>query len=194
MGGEVDDELDENELAEVLGLHGGAAVKAMKAMAAMKAMKEMKAMKAMKAMKKISARLAKRHAFFGKISKTKTGLKKTDLIKTKSGKIVSKKKSEIGKKSPWIAAVQKARAALKIKGFSAIKKGTPLYNKAKEFYGKSPMKSPKKLMELNTSFPSTMSYTTMAMLGVFVASGVLLVAIRRRTFKAAKEALLPFQH
>merc|ERR1711985_202139 len=96
---------------------------------------------------------------------------------------------EIGKKNPWIAAVNKARAALKLKGFSAIKKGTPLYNKAKEFYGKSP----KKLMELNTSFPSTMSYTTMAMLGAFVASGVLLVAIRRRTFKAAKEALLPFQ-
>merc|ERR1711985_126948 len=89
--GEVDDELDENELAEVLGLHGGAA---------------------MKAMKKISARLAKRYAFSGKISKTKTGLTKANLIKTKSGKIVSKKKSEIGKKNPWIAAVNKARAAL----------------------------------------------------------------------------------
>merc|ERR1711977_231538 len=159
-----------------------------------------KAIKAMKAMKKISARLAKRHAFFGKIGKTKTGLTKSNLIKTKSGKIVSKKKSDLMKKSPWIAAVTKARAALKIKGFSAIKKGTPLYNKAKEFYGKSPkspMKSPKKLMELNASFPETMSYTTMAMLGAFVASGVLLVAIRRRTFKAGKdlkEALLPFQY
>merc|ERR1711904_306503 len=144
----------------------------------------------------ISARLAKRHAFFGKISKTKTGLTKANLIKTKSGRIVSKKKSELGKKSPWIAAVQKARAALKIKGFSAIKKGTPLYAKAKEFYGKSPkspMKSPKKLMELNASFPEIMSYTTMAMLGIFVASGALLVAIRRRTSKAGKEALLSFQ-
>merc|ERR1719159_2081385 len=170
-------------------------MKAMKAMAAMKAMKGMKAMaamkgmKAMKAMKKISARLAKRHAFFGKISKTKTGLTKSNLIKTKTGKIVSKKMSERGKKSPWIAAVTKARAALKIKGFSAIKKGTPLYNKAKEFYGKSPkspMKSPKKLMELN-SFPEIMSYTTMAMVGIFVASGAVLLAIRRRTSKAGKD-------
>merc|ERR1719301_287904 len=136
----------------------------MKAMAAMKAMKGMKAMAAMKGMKAMKAMKAK-------------------------------KKSEIGKKSPWIAAVTKARAALKIKGFSPIKKGTPLYNKAKEFYGKlskSPMKSPKKFMELN-SFPEIMSYTTMAMVGIFVASGAVLVAIRRRTSKAGKDALLSFQ-
>merc|ERR1739847_147943 len=62
---------------------------------AMKAMKAMAAMKAMKAMKKkvVSAKLAKRHAFFGKLDKTATGLKKSDLVQTKSGKIVSKKKS-----------------------------------------------------------------------------------------------------
>merc|ERR1711907_499871 len=104
---------------------------------AMKAMKAMAAMKAMKAMKKkpISAKLAKRHAFFGKIDKTATGLKKTDLVESKKGKIVSKKKSLLGKKSPWIAAVNKARKELKIKGFAATKKGTPFYNKAKEFYG-----------------------------------------------------------
>merc|ERR1719161_1160052 len=103
---------------------------------AMKAMKAMAAMKAMKAMKKqpISAKLAKRHAFFGKIDKTVTGLKKTDLVKSKSGKIVSKKKSLLGKQSPWIAAVQKARKELKIKGFAVVKKGTPLYKKAKELY------------------------------------------------------------
>merc|ERR1712138_178476 len=96
----------------------------------------MAAMKAMKAMKKkpVSAKLAKRHAFFGKIDKTATGLKKTDLVQTKKGRIVSKKKYLLGKKSPWIAAVQKARTALKIKGFAAIKKGTPFYKKAKEFY------------------------------------------------------------
>merc|ERR1711964_491965 len=105
---------------------------------AMKAMKAMKAAapKAMKAMKKkvISARLAKRHAFAGKIEKTATGLKKSDLLMNKHGRVVSKKNSLRGKKSPWIAAVQKARAALKIKGFSPIKKGTPLYQKAKELY------------------------------------------------------------
>merc|ERR1712097_236688 len=104
-------------------------------MGAMKAMKAMAAMKAMKAMKKkpISAKLPKRHAFFGKIDKTATGLKKTDLVKSKSGKIVSKKRSALGKKNSWIVACNKARAFLKIKGFTVIKKGTPLYKKAKEF-------------------------------------------------------------
>merc|ERR1711981_1163844 len=89
--------------------------------------------KAMKAMKVVSARLAKRHAFFGKIDKTKTGLKKTDLVKNKAGRIVSRKKSAAGKKNTWIVTCNKARAALKIKGFTVIKKGTPLYKKAKEF-------------------------------------------------------------
>merc|ERR1712224_781629 len=101
-------------------------------------MKAMAAMKAMKAMKKkvISARLARRHAFFGKIDKTKTGLKKSDLIRNKTGRVVSKKASQRAKASPWLAAVKKARAELKIKGFCAIKKGTPLYKRAKELYGK----------------------------------------------------------
>ena len=105
---------------------------------AMKAMKAMAAMKAMKAMKKkvISARLARRHAFAGKIDKTVSGLKKSDLFKNKTGKIVSKKASLRAKKNPWIAAVKQARSALKIKGFCAIKKGSPLYKKAKELFGK----------------------------------------------------------
>merc|ERR1719420_2621965 len=102
----------------------------------MKAMAAMKAMRAMKAMKAISARLAKRHAFFGKIDKTKTGLKKSDLMLSKTGRVVSKKRSQRAKASPWIAAVKQARSALKVKGFCAIKKGTPLYKKAKELYGK----------------------------------------------------------
>merc|ERR1719265_1332854 len=107
---------------------------------AMKAMKAMKAAapKAMKAMKKkvISARLARRHAFAGKITHTKTGLTKSDLVKNKAGRIVSKKASLRAKASPWLAAVKKARAELKIKGFFAIKKGTPLYKRAKELYSK----------------------------------------------------------
>merc|ERR1712118_251652 len=104
---------------------------------AMKAMKAMAAMKAMKAMKKkaISAKLAKRHAFFGKLDKTATGLKKTDLVQNKHGRVVSKKKSLTGKQSPWIIACNQARKELKIKGFAVIKKGTPLYKKAKELYG-----------------------------------------------------------
>ena len=105
---------------------------------AMKAMKAMAAMKAMRAMKKkvVSARLARRHAFAGKIAVTKTGLKKTDLMKNKNGRVVSKKASLRGKASPWIKAVQVARKELKIKGFCAIKKGTPLYKRAKELYTK----------------------------------------------------------
>ncbi len=108
--------------------------KAMKAMKAMRAMKAA-APKAMRAMKKkvISAKLARRHAFAGKLTKTVGGLTKGDLVKNKSGKVVSKKASLRAKKSPWIEAVKAARAALKIKGFCAIKKGTPLYAKAKEF-------------------------------------------------------------
>merc|ERR1711935_1047786 len=118
-----------------------AAPKAMRAMkkAAMKrAMKAAAAPKAMRAMKKkvISARLARRHAFAGKISKTVSGLTKGDLVKNKAGRVVSKKASLRAKKSPWLAAVKQARATLKIKGFCAIKKGTPLYKMAKELYKK----------------------------------------------------------
>ena len=112
--------------------------KAMKAMKAMRAMKAA-APKAMKAMKKkvISAKLARRHLFAGKITKTKTGLAKTDFVKNKSGRVVSKKASLRAKKSPWMAACKQARATLKIKGFCALKKGTPFYKLAKELYAKS---------------------------------------------------------
>merc|ERR550514_1299700 len=104
----------------------------------MKAMKAMAAMKAMKAMKKkpISAKLARRHVFAGKITKTKSGYTAAAFKKNKAGKIVSKKVSAQAKTSlgPWVAAVQKARKALNVKGFLVVKKGTPLYNKAKELY------------------------------------------------------------
>merc|ERR1719305_593983 len=110
----------------------------MAAMKAMKAMKAMAAMKAMKAMKKkpISSKLARRHVFAGKISKTKSGYTAAAFKKTKTGKIVSKKASAHAKKvlGPWIAACQQARKALNIKGFAVVKKGTPLYKKAKELY------------------------------------------------------------
>ena len=105
---------------------------------AMKAMKAMAAMKAMKAMKKkpISFKLARRHLFAGKISKTASGYTASDFKKNKYGKIVSKSRSAIAKKSlgAWTVAVQKARKALNIKGFLVVKKGTPLYKKAKELY------------------------------------------------------------
>ena len=113
-----------------------------------KAMKAMKAAKAMKAMKKkavtkiAKGRFAKAVVLRGNKEKTSGGLKATDLVKNKRGKIVSKKMSALSKKrfastvGPWMQAVKKARAALKIKGFVAIKKGSPLYVKAKELFGK----------------------------------------------------------
>merc|ERR1712093_467578 len=108
---------------------------------AMKAMKAaaMKAMKAMKA-KRVSKRMAKAVAFRGGNTGGATTLKKADLIKSKTGRIVSKKRSILAKKmyakgiGKWTAAVQKARKALGTKGFVAIKKGSPLYKKAREFF------------------------------------------------------------
>merc|ERR1719333_1498439 len=90
-------------------------------------------MKAMK--KKFVSKMAKALVFRGSKEKTSTGLKASDLTKNKYGKIVSKKGSARAKKSPWNQAVAKARKALKLTGFVAIKKGSPLYVKAKEFYG-----------------------------------------------------------
>merc|ERR1719450_1457298 len=85
-------------------------------------------------------KMAKAVVLRGNKEKTAGGLKKSDLMKNKDGKIVSKKMSAAAKKrfastvGPWMKAVKKARAALKLKGFVAIKKGSPLYIKAKEFY------------------------------------------------------------
>ena len=112
------------------------AMKAMKAMAAMKAMRAMKK----KAVSKIAkGKMARSVVFRGTKAKTASGLFKTDLMKSKSGKIVSKKQSAAGKKAyanikGWTVAVQKARKALGVKGFVAVKKGTPLYKKAKELF------------------------------------------------------------
>merc|ERR1719267_305903 len=98
-------------------------------------------MKVMKA-KKTSKLMAKSIVFRGGKVNGGTTLKKTDLVKSKSGKIVSRKKSALAKKryasgiGKWTAAVVKARKELGVKGFVAIKKGSALYKKAKEFYGK----------------------------------------------------------
>merc|ERR1712039_990252 len=102
---------------------------------AMKAMK-VKAMKAMKA-KRVSKRMAKAIAFRGGNTGGATTLKKADLVKSKTGKIVSKAKSILAKKryaagvGKWTKAVQKARKEMGVTGFVAIKKGTPLYKKVK---------------------------------------------------------------
>ena len=107
--------------------------------------KAMRAAKAMKAMKRVSmiakGKRARAVVFHGTKTKTYTGLTKANLMKNKNGRIVSKKASANGKKAyarikGWTLAVTKARKALGVKGFLAVKKGTPLYKKAKEFYGK----------------------------------------------------------
>merc|ERR1712110_261314 len=92
------------------------------------------------AMKKKAGKL---QVFRGSSDKTSGGLKKTDLKKSKTGKIVSASMSNNAQKNfhktikGWLAATKKARAELKVKGFVAIKKDTPLYKKAKEIYDAS---------------------------------------------------------
>merc|ERR1712032_84404 len=92
--------------------------------------------KVMKA-KRVSKRMAKAIAFRGGNTGGATTLKQADLVKNKSGKIVSKVKSMLAKKryasgpGKWAKAVQKARKEMGVTGFVAIKKGTPLYKKAR---------------------------------------------------------------
>merc|ERR1712003_205270 len=122
----------------------GAMKKAMKSMKAMKAMKGMKSMKAMKGMKRkamkkskiAKGKRGKSSVFRGTKEKTVGGLKKGDLMKNKSGKVVSRKQHNRGVKQfskikGWTKAVQQARKALGIKGFCAVNgskgKGKELY-------------------------------------------------------------------
>merc|ERR1712093_264419 len=98
-------------------------------------MKAMKAMKAKRMSKIAKGSMARSVVFRGTKEKTASGLKKTDLMKSKTGKIVSKKAHANGKKAyalikGWTVAVQKARKALGVNGFQAVKKGSPLYRKS----------------------------------------------------------------
>merc|ERR1712169_57633 len=95
-------------------------------------------MKAKKVSKIAKGKRAKSSVFKGTKVKTSGGLSKGDLVKSKSGKIVSKKASARAKKNfqgsklqKWCKALQAARKALGVKGFVACKKGSALYNKAK---------------------------------------------------------------
>merc|ERR1712039_11082 len=96
----------------------------------------MGAMKAMKASMKMRMKMKAK-----KVSKT--GLKKTDLIKNKNGKVVSKKMSLKGKKvykqiSNWTVAFNKARKSLGVKGFvpcgGKTAQGQALLKKTRSFY------------------------------------------------------------
>merc|ERR1719456_2237129 len=85
----------------------------------------------------------KRQVFSGMKRKTKWGMKQSDLMKNKSGKVVSKKKAAQGKLvfqtnlSKWVTACSKARRELGLVGFVPIKKGSAFYSKVKELLEKS---------------------------------------------------------
>merc|ERR1712032_149443 len=107
-------------------------------------MKGMKAMKAMKVSKIAKGKRARASVFGGRKEKTLSGLKKSDFMKNKNGKIVTKKQHAAGKKNfkniqNWTKAVSAARKALGLTGFIALNsgaKGKALYAKAKELSGK----------------------------------------------------------
>merc|ERR1712139_697637 len=99
----------------------------------------MVAMKAMGVSVIAKGSRARASVFFGSKAKTYTGLKKSDLMKSKTGKIVTRKSHATGLKAykqikGWTAAVQKARKELGCNGFVAVRKGTPLYKAAKAIY------------------------------------------------------------
>merc|ERR1719174_2929713 len=106
----------------------------------------MKAMKKKKAVSRVaSGRFAKAMVLRGSKEKTSGGLKKEMLVKSRTGKAVSKKKSALAKKrfagsrlQAWAKAVAKARKELRVTGFVAVNgktaSGKALYAKAKTFF------------------------------------------------------------
>merc|ERR1712187_469837 len=81
----------------------------------------------MKVSKVAKGKRAKSTVFRGSKEKTSGGLKKSDLIRNKRGKVVSKKASAAAKKrrgapiiAKWGAATKKARVAMGIKGFCPV--------------------------------------------------------------------------
>ncbi|CAK9091062.1 unnamed protein product [Durusdinium trenchii] len=116
------------------------AMKSMKKAATPATMKVMKR----KAVSKIArGKLAKVSVFKGNKEKTASGHAKTDLMKNKRGKVITKSKNAAGKKaykniSAWTIACQKARKELSIKGFCAVNgktlQGKTLYTRAKAIF------------------------------------------------------------
>merc|ERR1711957_1134010 len=90
---------------------------------------------------------ARASVFSGSKEKTKTGLTKANLTKSKTGRIVSKKSSDRGKRNfaksalkKWCDAVKVARKELKITGFCPVggksAQGKALYAKVKSIVKK----------------------------------------------------------
>merc|ERR550532_2833187 len=106
------------------------------------AMKGMKGMKVKKVSKIAKGKRARYQVFSGKKEKTLSGMTKANLIKNKTGRIVSKKASATAKArfatsglKAWCDAVRTARKALNLTGFVPIggksATGKALYAKAK---------------------------------------------------------------
>ena len=100
-----------------------------------RSMKKKAAKKSRKMKKRVSKvarnKRAKNTVFRGNKERTVGGLRKSDLIKNKRGKVVSKRQSErqskrSGKRfTKWGNAVVKARKSLAIKGFCPVGGKTP---------------------------------------------------------------------
>merc|ERR1712243_116048 len=92
--------------------------------------------------KRVSVRGSRAQVWRGTKAKVKTtGQTKSDLMKSKTGKIISKKKFAAGKKAyknnglkKWTSAFVQARKNLGLKGFVACKKGTAFYKEAMRLY------------------------------------------------------------
>merc|ERR1712183_61155 len=106
----------------------------------MKKMASMKmGMKKMAMKKSIIARgrMAKVMVFKGSKVKTVGGLKKANLKKSKSGKVVSIKRSlaaSKGKSGKWTNALKMAYKKLGLKKFTPCKKGSALYKATMSLY------------------------------------------------------------
>merc|ERR1712048_1238866 len=89
-----------------------------------------------------SIRGTRAQVFRGTRMKVKTtGHVKSDLMKNKRGKIVSKAAHKSGRKSyanikSWTMAFSQARKNLKVKGFMPCKKGSKLYKETMRLYRK----------------------------------------------------------
>merc|ERR1712066_610045 len=91
--------------------------------------------------RRVSVRGSRAQVWNGTRAKVKTtGQSKSELMKNKRGKIVSKKANAAGKRvykrnglGKWTKAFMQARKNLNLKGFVACKKGTKFYKEAIAF-------------------------------------------------------------
>uniref|UniRef100_A0A7S4SLI5 Uncharacterized protein n=1 Tax=Alexandrium monilatum TaxID=311494 RepID=A0A7S4SLI5_9DINO len=98
--------------------------------------KGVKALKATRArrLRVARGRMAKSQVVKGTKDKTAGGLKASDIVLNRNGKLVSKKRSAVSSSLPWPRAVAAARKALGLTGFVLINRGPEgkaLYAKVK---------------------------------------------------------------